>query len=611
MNRRHRRATTPKSQTTSRAGLANAAGLYEAGLGHMRAGRYLDAQICGQQALALDSGHADTLHLMGLLSLHAKQPDQAVEWISRAIRRDPKPAYLTSLGTTLLGQGRREEALQVFDKAVQLKPDDADLWRNLGDVLAEAERSGEAILTFQQALKLNPRHLDAASKVAHLLYSAQRFEESVASFTVCDGLQPDQSWTVYMRALALQKLKRFDEALTDNMRAYDLDPTSADTCNNLGNVLRALGRNEEAISWFDRSLKLRPDFADTLTNRATALGELRHFDEAITTYHRVLAIDPNHIIAAWNLAGLQLTTGDFKAGWARREEVRWKLPSLAPHYPKLARPMWLGAEPIAGKTLLVISDEGLGDAIQFVRYVPMLAALGARVILAAQDALHPLLAGFTGISEYLTASTDWTSLTFDFHCSIYSLPLVFGTEIDSIPAEIPYIPAPSPDRIQKWEQRLGSHDRLRVGLVWSGNPKHLNDHNRSLPLRMLLPILNCDATFVSLQKDLRPDDKKTLSERPDIIDLTSHLTDFAETAALMSCLDLVITVDTSAAHLSGALGRPTWILLPYPAEYRWLLDRDDSPWYPTMRLFRQTETRDYASVIERVRNELLALISAG
>jgi tetratricopeptide (TPR) repeat protein len=377
MNQRHRRAAARKSQTASGAGLANSAALYEAGLGHMRAGRYLDAQICCQQAIALDSAHADTLHLMGLLSLHAKQHDQAVEWISRAIRRDPKPAYLTSLGTTLLDQGRQEEALQVFDKAVQLKPDDADLWRDLGNVLVEAGRSGDAILTFQQAIKLNPRHWEAANRVAFLLYSAQRFEESVACFTVCDGLQPDHFSTVYMRALALQKLKRFDEALTDNMRAHDLDPTSADNCNNAGNVLRALGRNEEAISWFDLSLKLRPDFADTLTNRAVALAELRRFDEAITTYHRALAIDPSHTIAAWNLVGLQLATGNFKAGWAGRE-VRWKLPSLSPGYPKLARPMWLGAEPIAGKTLLVISDEGLGDAIQFARYIPMLAAGCAR-----------------------------------------------------------------------------------------------------------------------------------------------------------------------------------------------------------------------------------------
>jgi tetratricopeptide (TPR) repeat protein len=609
MNQRHRRAAARKSQTASGARAASPAALYEIGLGHMQAGRYLDAQTCCQQALALDSDHADTLHLLGLLSLHAKQHDQAVEWISRAIRRDPKPAYLTSLGTTLLNQGRREEALQVFDKAVQLKPDDADLWRDVGNVLIEAGCSNDAILTFQQALKLNPRHWDAAEKAALLLYSAQRFEESVACFTICRGLRPDDFSTVYMRALALSKLKRFDEALADNTRAHDLNPTSADACNNLGNNLRALGRNEEAISWYDRSLKLRPDFADTFTNRAVALEEICRFDEAIAAYHQALAIDPNHTLAAWNLVGLQLKTGNFKAGWAGRE-VRWKLPSLSPGYPKLTRPMWVGAEPIAGKTLLVISDEGVGDALQFVRYVPMLAALGARVILIAQDALHPLLAGVTGISQYLSKSTDLASLTFDYHCSIYSLPLVFGTEIDTIPTGIPYLPAPASDRIQTWEQRLGSHDRLRVGLVWSGNPTHKNDHHRSLPLRMLLPILDCGATFVSLQKDPRPDDKMTLSERPDIVDLTSHLTDFAETAALISCLDLVITVDTSVAHLSGALGRPTWILLPYPAEYRWLLDRDDSPWYPTVRLFRQTETRDYASVIERVRNQLLALISA-
>jgi tetratricopeptide (TPR) repeat protein len=575
----------------------------------MRAGRYLDAQICCQQALALDSGHADTLHLLGLLARHAKQHDQAVEWISQAIRRDPKPAYLTSLGTTLLDQGRREEALQVFDKAVQLRPEDADLWKNLGNVLIEAGRSADAILAFQQALKLDPRHWEAADKLALLLYSAQRLEEAVACYALCGELRPDDFSAVYMRALALLKLKRFDEALTHHMRAHDLDPTSADACNNLGNNLRALGRNGEAISWYDRSLRLRPAFADTLTNRAVALEEMCRFDEAIAGYHQALAIDPSHTIAAWNLVGLQLKTGDFKAGWVGRE-VRWKLPALSPAYPKLTRPMWLGAEPIANKTLLVISDEGLGDAIQFVRYMPMLAALGARVILIAQDALQPLLEGLTGISQFLPKSTDIAALTFDFHCSIYSLPVVFGTEIDTIPAETPYLPAPSADRVQAWEQRLGGHDRLRVGLVWSGNPKHQNDHNRSLPLRLLSSILNCDATFVSLQKDPRPDDRMILNERPDIVDLTSQLTDFAETAALMACLDLVISVDTSVAHLAGALGKPTWILLPYPAEYRWLLDRDDSPWYPTMRLFRQTETRDYASVIERMRDQLLALISA-
>jgi hypothetical protein len=196
------------------------------------------------------------------------------------------------------------------------------------------------------------------------------------------------------------------------------------------------------------------------------------------------------------------------------------------------------------------------------------------------------------------------------YCPVSSLPLAFGTRLETIPSATPYLPAPAEARLQAWEDRLGPHDKLRVGLVWSGNPRHDNDHNRSIPLRMLTRILDVDATFVSLQKDPRPDDRATLLERTEIVDLTDRLTDFAETAALASRLDLVITVDTSIAHLAGALGRPTWVLLPYMPDYRWLLDRDDSPWYPTVRLFRQTATRDYASVLDSVRTELLATVSA-
>jgi hypothetical protein len=198
---------------------------------------------------------------------------------------------------------------------------------------------------------------------------------------------------------------------------------------------------------------------------------------------------------------------------------------------------------------------------------------------------------------------------FDMYCAISSLPLAFGTRLETTPSATPYLPPLPKSRVQAWENRLGPHDRLRVGLVWSGNPEHKNDHNRSLPFRALTPILKLDAFFVSLQKEVRPEDKTALLDRTDVVDLASHLTDFVETAALMSCLDLVITVDTSAAHLAGALGLPTWILLPYTPDYRWLLDREDSPWYPTVRLFRQTETREYASVLDRVRDELLTLIS--
>jgi len=575
----------------------------------MQAGRHLDAQLCCRQALALEPNHADTLHLMGLLSFHAKQYDHALEWISRAIGQEPKTDYLTSLGTALANLGRYEEALKAFDKAVQLKPLDADLWRNLGNVLVDVERPADAILSFQHVLKLDPRHRDAASKAGRLLYEQERFEEALACFNLCDELQPNDFQTLHWRALALHKLKRPEEALADNKRALALDPANADTLCNIGNVLRTLGRNEEALSWFDRSLELAPNSRAILTNKAIALVDLRRFDEAFAAYHRAIAIEPGHAVPVWNLALLQMLTGNFEAGWAGRE-ARWRIPELSVHYPKFSQPMWLGKEPIHGKTILINIDEGLGDTIQFARYVPMVAELGARVILAVQDALCPLLSGLKGVSLCLPLSTSERP-AFDMYCPVSSLPLAFGTRLETIPSQTPYLPEPAQTLVQAWEDRLRARDRLRVGLAWSGNPRHDNDHNRSIPLRLMARILDVDASFISLQKDLRPDDSAALIEHPEIIDLTAQLTDFAETAALISCLDLVITVDTSIAHLAGALGHPTWILLPYTPDYRWLLDRDDSPWYPAVRLFRQSETREYASVLDRVRTELLAMISAG
>jgi hypothetical protein len=278
-------------------------------------------------------------------------------------------------------------------------------------------------------------------------------------------------------------------------------------------------------------------------------------------------------------------------------------------YPDLSQPMWRGDGVIAGKTILVFADEGLGDTIQFARYIPMLAARGAQVLLWVDDPLLPLLSGLSGVSRFLTRSDPLPA--FDLHCPFCSLPLAFRTRLETIPAGV-YLPKPADVQVRAWESRLqdhlGARRKPRVGLVWSGNPNHWNDHNRSLPLQKLSPLLALDAAFVSLQKDPRPDDKAYL-ERTGIIDLTAGLADLGQTAALISCLDLVITVDTSVAHLAGALGRPTWMLLPYTPDWRWLLGRDDSPWYRSVRLFRQDQRRDYAPVIARVREALQQLLS--
>ncbi|WP_244645833.1 tetratricopeptide repeat protein [Bradyrhizobium campsiandrae] len=392
------------------------------------------------------------------------------------------------------------------------------------------------------------------------------------------------------------------------MRAHQLDPDNAEICNNLGLALRRLRRNQEALAWFETAIEIRPRFADAFDNSLVALFHLHRFDEVFALADRMTSLGLNTTVTEWNVSLAHLLTGNFEAGW-RGHQTRLKLPSAKYH--RFPQPMWLGDEDIEGKTILVVADEGLGDTVQFVRYVPMLAARGARVVLVVQDPLHRLMSTLRGAAQCIPMSAVGTPPPFDLHCPVSSLPLAFKTRLDTIPADMPYLPS-LPDRhVKAWEDRLGPRTRLRVGLAWSGDPSHVNDETRSIPLRTLSRILDVDATFVSLQKAPRPHDAAVLRERSDIVDLTADLTDFADTAALIRCLDVVVTVDTSVAHLAGALGCPTWILLPWTPDYRWLLERADSPWYPSVRLFRQTETCEFETVLDRVRDELRARTAGG
>jgi tetratricopeptide (TPR) repeat protein len=578
MNRRERRAAARtsqkaaigegsiagRSQTANEPGLSSPAVLCEAGLAHMQAGRHLEAQLCCRQALAADADHADTLHLMGLLSLHANQRDHAVEWIARAIRQDPGPEYLASLGTTLQQQERYAEALKAFDKAVQLRPDDAELWRQLGDILVQLARFDQALLSYQHVLKLNPRHPDALYKSGALLNQFGRYAEAIAQLDLGDEVLPNHAPTLQARARTLYNLKRFVESLAEGRRAYQLDPASAETCNNIGAALRLLGRDQEALGWFDKALAIRPNSVETLNNKIISLYCLHRFDEVFVLYDLMKSLGLNNAMTEWNVSLAHLLTGNLEAGWPGHE-ARLQLPSSL--YPKFPQPIWLGEEGVEGKTVLICADEGLGDTIQFVRYAPMLGERGARVVLAVQAPLQRLLSGLSGVAQCIPMSAVSALPAFEWHCPVSSLPLAFATRLDTIPSATSYLPSPASSLVQAWEDRLARHTKLRVGLVWSGSPAHANDVNRSISLRSLSRILDVDASFISLQTDPQPDDRALL-EQTDIVDLTAHLTDFAETAALVSCLDLVITVDTSVAHLAGALGRPTWILLPWTPDYR-------------------------------------------
>jgi tetratricopeptide (TPR) repeat protein len=598
----------PDSDTPTDLRQDTPAALSRAGLRLLQAGQLAEAERCGQRALALDAGHADSLHLMGLLSLLSKQHDLAIEWFAQAIRQNPGVAdYFFNLASALRQRGRLDDAIKIYDRGLTLQPGFADGWCALGELLRQQERVEEASASFAQALKVDPCHREAANAAGALAFEAGQLERALGYFDQSIEIDPAQAGAFKFRGLCQLGLKQYDAALVSSRRAVELAPENADINNNTGFLLQRIGRHEDALVFFDAAIACDPGLASAYNNRGISLTELHRFHQASDDFDRALAIDPDFSLARGNSALLKLLLGDFAKGWPAWQARKGK--SAAGLDRKFERPLWLGKEPLAGKTVLFHSDEGFGDSIQYARYASLAAQRGARVILEVDDSLHPLLSGLDGVSLCLPRSAG-TLPGFDLHCPLCSLPLAFRTLLETVPAAPSYLPPPPQARVREWQMRLGVHDRLRVGLVWSGNPDHNNDRNRSMRLRTLSSILDVDATFISLQKNPRGEDKAALLEYKDLVDLTADIVDFADTAALISCLDLVISVDTSVAHLSGALGQATWILLPFTPDFRWLLDRDDSPWYPSVRLFRQDERRDYAVVLARVRDALNTLVAA-
>nr|WP_041757959.1 tetratricopeptide repeat protein [Bradyrhizobium sp. ORS 278] len=624
-----------KSGSAGRADTAEA--LCDAALRLLRAGQLTKAEETCRRALTLDAASIDALQAMGRVCVALKRFDDAIEWFARAIRQDVSvPDSFIGLAQALRLAGRLDEAIKAYDRALQLRPDAVESWDALSELLQltgrhaeaalacdrllqlapdraptwfrlgeslEAEgRRDEAALAFEQVLKLQPDHVDAANKAGAVHFDAGRYVEAIAQFDQSLRQQPDQAGVLCLKGISLRRLRRYDEAQPFGQRAHALAPHDPDIANSYGCILQNLGRHDEAITVFEKAIAIRPQTADFHNHRGTSLAELHRFDEAFASFDRAIALRPDFADAHWNAALFRLLAGDFARGWAARE---WGRQCRAVGFVERSFdvPMWLGDDPLEGRTILLHSDEGLGDTIQFARYATMVAARGARVVLEVDAVLQPLLSGVDGVAQCLARGVDAVP-AIDIHCPLSSLPLAFATRLDTIPAAPAYLPRPPDARRALWQQRLGPRDRLRVGLVWSGNPAHLNDHNRSMPLAMLAPLLDLDAQFVSLQKGIRPADQTVLAARGDILDLTADIRDFVDTAALIDDLDLVITVDTSVAHLAGAMGRPTWIMLPYTPDYRWLLDRDDSPWYPSLRLFRQDARRDYGDVVARVRAAL-------
>ena len=518
------------------------------------------ARIAGlRAAAAARPGDAEALCALGTALGRAGRHDEAQEVLERAVRADPRHrGALTNLGNVLAARGCIGAAVARYEEVLALDPADAVAQFNLG---CARLREGDAVAAaheFRAVLALRPEHAEALNNLG----SALRLQGDAVAARAC-----------YRRALALRAdiagihnnlgsaelaLGRADRALGSLRTAVRLAPENAEFCNNLGGALLALDRPAEAAGWFREAVK-----------------------------H-----DPAACQARFGLAVALLAQGDFRAGWEAYES-RWADPAFTADEHAFDRPGWSGEAPVAGRTMLLHAEQGHGDTLQFVRYAPLLRARGARVVLQVQA---PLVALLGGLGDAVIAAGEEPP-EFDLHCPLLSLPRAFGTGVESIPADIPYVRAPE-GHVAAWAARLGERRRRRIGIAVAGDPAHPEDAWRSIPARRFLAAFaGVDAELHVLQKDIRPGDAAALAG------LCVHdaaIADFRDSAALVALMDLVVTVDTALAHLAGAMGAPVWVLLPFGADFRWMRGRADSPWYPTARLFRQQRYRDWRAPLAAV-----------
>jgi tetratricopeptide (TPR) repeat protein len=564
--------------------------------------RFDESLASFDRAVAVRPDHAEA-HYNRANTLHAlKRFDEALASFDRALAL--RPNYVEALinrGVTLHALARFADALASYDAALALWPDGDAAFANRGMTLHALKRFDEALASFDRALALRPDNAAALGSRGFTLHVLRRFDEELASYDRALALLPDNAELHSNRSVTLFELKRFAEALASGDRAVALRPDYPEAHLNRGNALSVLKRFDEALADYDRALALRPDNADAHTSLGVTFHMLKRFDDALQCFERALAARPDFAEAHYNEGLSRLLTGDFNRGWRKhewwRETVQLKHASW-----NFAQPRLTGAQEIAGKTILLHAEQGFGDTIQFCRYAPRIAALGGRAILEVQRPLHDLVQTLAGAAQIVSRGDPLPD--FDMHCPMLGLPLAFGTGLATIPRETPYLRA-SAQAAADWNARLPPKMRPRIGLAWSGRPEHNNDQNRSIDLASFLsPLEGLDATLVSLQREVRAADAIVLQERSDVIHFGEELKDFSDTAALAANMDLVIAVDTSVAHLAGALAKPVWVLLPFIPDWRWLLDRDDSPWYPTARLFRQDDSRRWDGAFGRLRAAL-------
>jgi tetratricopeptide (TPR) repeat protein len=568
----------------------------------------LDAAVaCYHEALGLRPIYPEAYNNLGIALRNQGKLAESVTAYNEALRLRPTYAEAhNNLGFALVAQGRADAALCCYEQAIRLRPDYAEAIANKAAALLSLNRHADAADTYRQAIRFRPDDARAHKCLGIALSRLKSYEEAIAAYREAIRIRPDYSDAHNDLGIALAQQKRFDEAAGSYRQALAHRPHYAEAHNNLGNALRNLGKFDEALSAYNRAIELKPNYADAYSNRGIAYAEIARFDEAVDSYTRCLRLRPHHVDAHVNRALTWLRQGNFAQGWA---EYEWRLRKRNAGARTPIQPSWNGFPP-EGLRILLTAEQGLGDSLQFIRYAQQLKRLGATVFFECPERLVKLLERTPGIDRLVIQGQELPE--HDVQVPLLSVPGLVGTALGSVPAEVPYIHA-DPEHIKLWSGELAAYPEFKVGINWQGNPEYAGDYHRSVPLRHFAPLASVPGVrLFSLQMIHGTEQLKELGGAFPVVNLAGKFDGvarpFLDSAAVLKSLDLFVTSDTAVAHLAGALGVPVWLVLSAAPGWQWMVGRTDSPWYPTMRLFRQEKLGEWPPVFERIARELAAVV---